>query len=95
MQDINNTHDIVTPLSNEILDLASMLNIPISSTKQTGWIFLYSFEKGHGYVLVTSKAKYIFDTEVSNQVFIEILLDFAAGIPMAEVYLKQGFNLRN
>ncbi len=95
MQDINNTHNIVTPVSNEILDLASMLNIPISSTKQTGWLFLYSFEEGHGYALSISKVKFTFDTEVSNQVFIEILLDFAAGIPMAEVYLKQGFNLRN
>ena len=80
---------LVTEISGEVADLASILDIPHKIHNDRDHIYIkydcLPLELTSSYVRRSS------DVEVSTKVFCEILMDIKGGLTVLEAYEKQGY----
>ena len=80
---------LVTEISGEVADLASILGIPYEINNDHDHIYIKSdyspLELASYYHRRSS------DVEVSTKVFCEILMDIKGGLTVLEAYKKQGY----
>ena len=80
---------LVTEISGEVADLASILGIPYEINNDHDHIYIKS-----DYLPLELTSFYLrrsSDVEVSTKVFCEILMDIKGGLPVIEAYQKQGY----
>ena len=82
---------VVTPLNQQLLDLAAMLSIGIEYLcSDDQYIYLDFLSTPSVQVVISSQpCIYENDAVISSEVFTEILIDAASGIPINAAMLKQ------
>ena len=81
----------ITPLSQHILDLAAMLSIGIEYLGSDSQYIYLDFLSTSSVQMAISSQEYVHENDVviSSEVFTEILIDVASGIPVNDAMLKQ------
>ena len=87
MQKLHSHQALITNISDELLDFAAFLDIPINVGLEDDHVFisekdlaLYSFHKRRDS-----------DIYIPTEEFYEILMDIKAGMSILEAYNKQGY----
>ena len=91
MLKVHSCNQAVTPRNQQILDLAAMLSIGIGYIDSDGqYIYLEFLDATSGQIAINSQLG-VFENDVviSSEVFTEILIDVASGIPINNAMLKQ------
>ena len=88
---VRHCNQVVTPRNQQILDLAAMLSIGIEYLCSVGQYIYLDFLSAPSIQMAISSQLYIheFDVVISLEVFTEILIDVASGIPINDAMLKQ------
>ena len=91
MLKVNRCNQVVTPRNQQILDLAAMLSIGIEYIDSDGqYIYLEILSIPSIRMAISSQLDVREnDVVISSEVFTEILIDVAAGIPINAAMLKQ------
>ena len=82
---------VITPRNQQIIDLAALLSIGTDYLPSDGqYIYLDLLFTPSVQVVISSQlAVYENDVVISSEVFTEILIDVASGIPVNDAMLKQ------
>ena len=81
----------ITPLSQQLLDLAGLLSIGTAYLYPKGqYMYLDFLHTPSGQIAISSQLGVVEnDVVISSEVFTEILIDVASGIPINDAMLKQ------
>ena len=87
---VHRCNQVVTPRNQHILDLAAMLSIGIECICSDAQYIYLDFLSAPSIQMAISSQPYIhkFDVVISSEVFTEILIDVASGIPVNAAMLK-------
>ena len=93
---VHRCNQVVTPRNQEILDLAAMLSIGIEYIDSDGqYIYLELLPTPSVQMAIGSQLDvHENDVVISSEVFTEILIDVASGIPVNDAMLKQNILVR-
>ena len=93
---VHRCNQVVTPRNQEILDLAAMLSIGIEYIdSDVQYIYLQCRPTPSVYMAISSQLDvHENDVVISSEVFTEILIDVASGIPVNDAMLKQNILVR-
>ena len=88
---VHHCNQAVTPRNQQILDLATLLSIGTDYLPSDGqYIYLDLLSTPSVQMVISSQlAVYENDVVISSEVFTEILIDVASGIPVNDAMLKQ------
>ena len=84
-----NQQALITEISDEILDLAHILEIPFEVDRVDDHIYIV--DKAGDPSLCSFIIRCDTDELVSSETFSEILLDIKSGMPILEAYNKHGY----
>ena len=89
-------NQIITPLNQHILDLAAMLSIGIEYLCSDGQYIYLAYLPAPSVQMAINSQQYLHENDVviSSEVFTEILIDVASGIPVNDAMLKQNILVR-
>lgn len=89
-------NQVVTPRNQHILDLAAMLSIGIEYLCSDGQYIYLDFSITSVQMAISSQL-YVYENDVviSSEIFTEILIDVASGIPVNDAMLKQNILVRS
>ena len=84
-------NQVITPRNQHILDLAALLSIGTDSLPSDGKYIYLDFLSAPSIQMAINSQIYIHknDVVISSEVFTEILIDVASGIPVNDAMLKQ------
>ena len=90
-------NQVITPLSQQLLDLAAMLSISIEYLCSDDQYIYLDFLSPPSVQMAISSQVYIHENDVvtSSEVFTEILINVASGIPVNDAMLKQNILIRS
>ena len=93
---VHRCNQVITPRNQEILDLAAMLSIGIEYIDSDDqYIYLQCRPTPSVYMAISSQLDvHENDVVISSEVFTEILIDVASGIPINDAMLKQNILVR-
>ena len=93
---VHRCNQVITPRNQEILDLAAMLSIGIEYIDSDDqYIYLQCRPTPSVYMAISSQLDvHENDVVISSEVFTEILIDVASGIPVNDAMLKQNILVR-
>ena len=88
---VNYCNQVVTPRNQQILDLAAMLSIGIGYIDSDGQYIYLDILPTPSVQMAISSQLYVHENDVviSSEIFTEILIDVASGIPVNDAMLKQ------
>ena len=88
---VSHCNQVITPLSQQLLDLAAMLSIGIDYLHPKAEYLYLGFLPVPSVQTVINSQRYLHknDVVISSEVFTEILIDVASGIPVNDAMLKQ------
>ena len=91
MSKVQRCNQVVTPRNQQILDLAVMLSIGIEYLCSDGQYIYLDFLSTTSIQMAISSQLDVHENDVviSSEVFTEILIDVASGIPVNDAMLKQ------
>lgn len=91
MLKVHRCNQAVTPLSQQLLDLAAMLSIGTDYLPSDGQYIYLDFLSTPSVQMTISSQLGVAEDDVviSSEVFTEILIDVASGIPVNDAMLKQ------
>ena len=86
----------VTPLTQQLLDLAALLSIDTDYLHPKGQYMYLDFLRAPSVPLAINSQLDVHENDVviSSEVFTEILIDVASGIPVNDAMLKQNILVR-
>lgn len=89
-------NEVITPRNQHILDLAAMLSIDIEYLYSNNQYIYLDFSTSSVQTAISSQL-YIHENDVviSSEIFTEILIDVASGIPVNDAMLKQNILVRS
>lgn len=89
-------NEVITPRNQHILDLAAMLSIDIEYLYSNNQYIYLDFSTSSVQTAISSQL-YIHENAVviSSEIFTEILIDVASGIPVNDAMLKQNILVRS
>ena len=87
---------VITPLNQQLLDLAAMLSIGIEYLCSDGQYFYLEPLSTSSIQMAISSQLHVHENDVviSSEIFTEILIDVASGIPVNDAMLKQNILVR-
>ena len=90
-------NQVITPRNQQLLDLAALLSIGIEYLcSDDQYIYLdFLFTPSIQMVISTQLHVYENDVVISSEIFTEILIDVASGIPVNDAMLKQNILVRD
>ena len=89
MYKVRRCNQVVTPINQHILDLATMLSIGIEYLCTYERYIYLDFSTPSVQMAINSQLyMHEFDVVISSEIFTEILIDVASGIPVNDVMLK-------
>ena len=93
---VHRCNQVITPRNQEILDLAAMLSMGIEYIDSDGqYIYLELLPTPSVQMAISSQIDvHENDVVISSEVFTEILIDVASGIPVNDAMLKQNILVR-
>ena len=93
---VHRCNQVITPRNQHILDLAAMLSIGIEYIDSDDqYIYLQCRPTPSVYMAISSQLDvHENDVVISSEVFTEILIDVASGIPVNDAMLKQNILVR-
>ena len=80
---------LITEISDEVLTLASFLEIPADICLEDDHIFIT--EKVGALSLGSFHSRREYDVVIPNETYSELLIDIASGMTVLEAYNKQGY----
>ena len=84
------THeDLVTHASDEIFNLAYLLDIPTNTTHTDDHLYIREFKSELS--IQSYPVRRASDVMVSSEVFCEVLMDIKGGMSVLEAFNKQGY----
>ena len=88
---VHSCNQAVTPLNQQLLDLAALLSIDTDYLHPIGQYMYLDFLFTPSIQMAISSQLYVHENDVviSSEVFTEILIDVASGIPANDAMLKQ------
>lgn len=90
---VRRCNQAITPLSQQLLDLAAMLSIGVDYLHpKSQYIHIYlDYLSAPSVQMAISSQQYVHENDVvvSSEIFTEILIDVASGIPVNDAMLKQ------
>ena len=91
MLKVHYCNQAVTPRNQQLLDLAAMLSIGVGHLHpKNQYIYLELLDATSGQIAINSQIDvYENDIVISSEIFTEILIDVASGIPVNDAMLKQ------
>ena len=91
MLKVHHCNKVITPLSQQLLDLAGLLSIDTDYLHPKGQYMYLDFLHAHSVQVVINTQLYVPESDVviSSEIFTEILIDVASGIPVNDAMLKQ------
>ena len=93
---VRRCNQVITPLSQQLLDLAGLLSIDTDYLHSKGqYMYLDFLHTSSVQIAISSQIGVIEnDAVISSEVFTEILIDVASGIPVNDAMLKQNILVR-
>ena len=93
---VHRCNQAVTPLNQQLLDLAALLSINTDYLHPKGQYMYLDFLHTPSVQMAISSRLYVHENDVviSSEVFTEILIDVASGIPVNDAMLKQNILVR-
>ena len=93
---VHRCNQAVTPLNQQLLDLAALLSIDTDYLHPKGQYMYLDFLHIPSVQIAISSQLYIHENDVvtSSEIFTEILIDVASGIPVNDAMLKQNILVR-
>lgn len=93
---VQSCNQVVTPRNQQILDLAAMLSIGTYCLHPKGQYMYLGFLATPSVQMAISSQLHVHanDVVISSEVFTEILIDVASGIPVNAAMLKQNILVR-
>lgn len=90
-------NQVITPRNQQVLDLAAMLSIGIEYLCSDDQYIYLDFLSTPSVQMAISSQVYIHENDVviSSEIFTEILIDVASGIPVNDAMLKQNILVRS
>ena len=90
MLKVHHCNQVITPRNQQILDLAALLSIGTDYLPSDGKYIYLDFLSAPSIQMAINSQIYIHKSDVvtSSEVFIEILIDVASGIPVNDAMLK-------
>ena len=90
MLKVHRCNQVVTPRNQQLLDLAGLLSIGTDSLHPKGQYMYLDFLPTPSAQIAISSQIYVVENDVviSSEVFTEILIDVASGIPVNDAMLK-------
>ncbi len=87
---------VITPRNQQVLDLAALLSIGTHCLHPKGQYIYLDFLPTPSIQMVISTQLHVYknDVVISSEVFTEILIDVASGIPVNDAMLKQSILVR-
>ena len=86
---------LITEPSDELLTLASFLEIPADIDLEDDHIYIANVYDRHSMYLSSSPIRAPSDVWISPDRFYELLQDILTGIPAIEAFNKQGYTFNN
>ena len=93
---VHRCNQAVTPLNQQLLDLAGLLSIDTDCLHPKGQYMYLDFLDTPSVQIAISSQRDLHknDVVISSEVFTEILIDVASGIPVNDAMLKQNILVR-
>lgn len=91
MLKVHRCNQVITPLSQQLLDLAGLLSIGTDCLHPKGqYVYLDFLHTPSVQIAISSQIGVVEnDVVISSEVFTELLIDVASGIPVNDAMLKQ------
>ena len=96
MLKVHHCNQVITSINQQLLDLAGLLSIGTDYLHPIGQYIYLDFLSTPSIQMAISSQTYIpkNDVVISSEVFTEILIDVASGIPVNDAMLKQNILVR-
>ena len=93
---VHRCNRVITPRNQQVLDLAALLSIGTYCLHPKGQYIHLDFLSTPSIQMVISSQLHVYENDVvsSSEVFTEILIDVASGIPINDAMLKQNILVR-
>lgn len=89
LKNLHTFQSLITEISDEVVDLANFLEIPVNVEKSDDHIFIEFYNKPLS--LNTFYTRRDTDLLISAKEFCNILMDVKGGLTVLEAYQKQGY----